>query len=81
MVQVKIFSMKQEYIKYLHKFGTERIKSYSQYLLTNFKFTYIESRFIECLPNYYKKDDGNFYVFTQILNARDLWYTLYLNCY
>ena len=70
--------MINKHIQYLSKFGTERIRNYSKFLLNTYKFNYIQQKFIEDLPKYYKANDGKLLVFQKIMNYKNLWYTIYL---
>lgn len=69
------------YINYLQKFGTERIKHYSDFLLKYFNLSPIEKEYIRQLPEYYLEDCSRRQAFIDIMTELNLWYTLYLTNY
>lgn len=70
--------MIREYINYLRKFGTERIKDYADFLLKKGGLGFIEKEYIRQLPEYYQEDCGRMKEFIKIMTEANLWYTLYL---
>ena len=71
--------MVERYIKYLSKFGSERIKDYTKSLLVRSELNDNERNIVSELSEYYKStNDPRLDQFCNILTTHNLWYTLYL---
>lgn len=70
--------MINNYVIYLRKFGTERIKNYADLLLRKGGLGFIEKEYVRQLPEYYQEDCGRMKEFINIMTESNLWSTLYL---
>lgn len=70
--------MLKQYLEYLSKFGSVRIQRYTNFLLKNAAFKEADMKLISLLPEYYNKHCVQRSMFSDIMTALNLWYTLYL---
>lgn len=71
-------SMINNHIKYLSKFGTERIKDYTKFLLSFPDLTEYDKEFIALLPRNNVIGNATFEIICDIITKHNLWYTIYL---
>lgn len=70
--------MINNHVEYLRKFGTERIKDFSNFLLKKYNIGFIEKEYVRQLPEYYQDDCNRMKEFIKIMTELNLWSTLYL---